>query len=109
MPKNGEVTVIENDNNDLIATIVVSAWRVCIDYRRLNQATCKDHFLMPYLDQLLDRFYGFMYYCFVDGHSGYNEIAIAPEDQDKTTFTCLFETFAFLRMLFELCNAPTNF
>ena len=58
---------------------------------------------------MLDRLAGYSYYCFLDGYSGYNQIAIAPKDQEKTTFTCPYETFAFRRMLFGLCNAPTTF
>ncbi|WP_369007498.1 reverse transcriptase family protein, partial [Pseudomonas syringae] len=49
------------------------------------------------------------YYCFLDGYSGYNQIAIHPEDQSKTTFTCPFRTFAYARMPFGLCNAPATF
>jgi hypothetical protein len=49
------------------------------------------------------------YYCFLDGYSGYNQVLVDPEDQEKTTFTCPFGTFAYRRMPFELCNAPTTF
>ena len=56
-----------------------------------------------------DRLAGHEYYCFLDGYSGYNQIAIAPEDQEKTTFTCPYGTFAFRRMPFGLCNAPATF
>ena len=55
---------------------------------------------------MLDRLAGHEYYCFLDGYSGYNQIAIAPEDQEKMTFTCPYGTFAFRRMPFGLCNAP---
>jgi hypothetical protein len=58
---------------------------------------------------MLDRLAGHEYYCFLDGYSGYNQIAIAPEDQEKTTFTCPYGTFAFRRMPFGLCNAPATF
>ena len=58
---------------------------------------------------MLDRLAGYEYYCFLDGYSGYNQIAIAPEDQEKTTFTCPYGTFAFRRMPFGLCNAPGTF
>ena len=58
---------------------------------------------------MLDRLVGHEYYCFLDGYSGYNQIAIAPEDQEKTTFTCTYGTFAFRRMPFGLCNAPGTF
>ena len=58
---------------------------------------------------MLNRLSGYEYYCFLDGYSGYNQIAIAPEDQEKTTFTCPYGTFAFRRMPFGLCNAPGTF
>ena len=58
---------------------------------------------------MLDRLAGYEYYSFLDGYSGYNQIAIAPEDQEKTTFTCPYGTFAFRRMPFGLCNAPGTF
>ncbi|KAL5550248.1 hypothetical protein UlMin_000424 [Ulmus minor] len=58
---------------------------------------------------MLERLAGHAYYCFLDGYSGYNQIAIAPEDQDKTTFTCPYGTFAYRRMPFGLCNAPATF
>ncbi|KAI3669088.1 hypothetical protein L6452_40311 [Arctium lappa] len=83
--------------------------RICMDYRKLNQATQKDHFPLPFIDQMLDRLAGKKFYCFLDGYSSYNQIAIAPEDQEKTTFTCPYGTFAFRRMPFGLCNAPATF
>ena len=58
---------------------------------------------------MLDRLAGHEYYCFLDGYFGYNQIAIAPEDQEKTTFTCPYGTFAFRQMPFGLCNAPSTF
>ena len=58
---------------------------------------------------MLDRLVGHPHFCFLDGYSGYNQIAIAPEDQEKTTFTCPYGTFAFRRMPFGLCNAPATF
>ena len=58
---------------------------------------------------MLDRLVGHPHYCFLDGYSGYNQIAIAPEDQEKTTFTCPYGTFTFRRMPFRLCNAPATF
>ena len=71
--------------------------------------TRKDHFPLPFMDQILERVAGHEFYCFLDGYSGYNQIAIAPEDQEKTTFTCPFGTFAYRRMPFGLCNAPATF
>ncbi|MBZ2164344.1 reverse transcriptase family protein, partial [Alteromonas stellipolaris] len=86
-----------------------TGWRVCIDYKKLNAATRKDHFPLLFMDQMLERLSGHEYYCFLDGYSGYNQILIAPEDQEKTTFTCPFGTFAYRRMPFGLCNAPATF
>ena len=66
-----------------------------MDYCKLNAWSKKDHFPMPFMDQMLDRLAEKRWYCFLDGYSGYNQISIAPEDQEKTTFTCLYGTFAF--------------
>ena len=109
VPKKGGFTVIRNEKNELIPTRTVTGWRVCIDYRKLNIATRKDHFPLPFINQMLDRLAGHPHFCFLDGYSGYNQIAIAPEDQEKTTFTCPYGTFAFRRMPFGLCNAPATF
>ena len=107
--KKSGVTVVANEHNELIPTRVTTGWRVCIDYRKLNADTTKDHFLLPFLDQMLERVVRHEFYCFLDGYSGYNQIEIALEDQEKTTFTCSFGTFAFRKMPFELCNAPETF
>ena len=110
VPKKGGFTVIRNEKkNELIPTRTVTGWRVCIDYQKLNTATRKDHFPLPFIDQMLDRLARHPHFCFLDGYSGYNQIAIAPEDQEKTTFTCPYGTFAFRRMPFGLCNAPATF
>ncbi|GJZ71045.1 reverse transcriptase domain-containing protein [Tanacetum coccineum] len=61
------------------------------------------------MDQMLERLAGNEFYCFLDGFSGYFQIPIDPQDQDKTTFTCLYGTFAYRRMPFDLCNAPGTF
>nr|GFB59280.1 retrovirus-related Pol polyprotein from transposon 17.6 [Tanacetum cinerariifolium] len=84
-------------------------WRVCIDYRKLNEATRKDHFPLPFMDQMLERLAGNQYYCFLDGFSGYFQIPIDPKDLEKTTFTCPYGTFAYRRLPFGLCNAPGTF
>ncbi|KAK8957227.1 hypothetical protein KSP39_PZI000978 [Platanthera zijinensis] len=109
VPKKGGLTVVPNDKNELIPTRTVTGWRVCIDYRKLNDATRKDHFPLPFIDQILERLSRHSFYCFLDGLSGYFQIPIAPEDQEKTTFTCPFGTFAYRRMPFGLCNAPATF
>ena len=109
VPKKGGTTVIRTENNILLPSRTNTGWRICIDYRKLNKATRKDHFPLPCLDQMLDRLAVHEYYCFLDGYSGYNQIAIAPEDQEKTTFTCPYGTFALRRIPFGLCNAPGTF
>ncbi|GJW77955.1 reverse transcriptase domain-containing protein [Tanacetum coccineum] len=84
VPKKGGTTIVTNDENELVPTRLVTGWRACIDYR--NE-----------------------YYCFLDGFSGYFQIPIDPKDQENTTFTCPYGTFAYRRMPFGLCNAPGTF
>ena len=108
VPKKGGFTMIRNEKNELIPIRIMTGWRVCIDYRKLKIATRKDYYPLPFIDQMLDRLAGHPHYCFLDGYSGYNQIAIAPEDQEKTTFTCPYDTFVF-KMTFGLCNAHVTF
>nr|GFB55544.1 DNA-directed DNA polymerase [Tanacetum cinerariifolium] len=63
----------------------IHCWRVCIDYRKLNEATRKDHFPLPFMDEMLERLAGNECYCFLDGFFGYFQIPIDPKDQEKTT------------------------
>nr|GEW72870.1 reverse transcriptase domain-containing protein [Tanacetum cinerariifolium] len=107
--KKGGSIVIENKENELILTRLVTGWRVCINYRKLNEATRKDHFPLPFMDQILERLAGNQYYCFLDGFSGYFQILIDPKDQEKATFTCPYRMFAYCHMPFGLCNAPGTF
>ena len=133
VPKKGGFTVIRNEKNELIPTRTMIGWRVCIDYRKLNTTTRNYHYPLPFLQMnslssttrnyhyplpflqiiiiivLLDKLAGHPHYYFLDGYSRYNYIAIAPKEQEKTTFTCPYGTFAFKRMPFGLCNAPTTF
>ena len=77
----------------MITIRVKNSWRVCIDYRRLNQVTKKDHFPTPFIDQMLEHLAGKSHYYLLDDFSGYMQITIAFEDQEKTTFTCPFRHF----------------
>nr|GEV38982.1 reverse transcriptase domain-containing protein [Tanacetum cinerariifolium] len=70
VPKKGGMTVVTNDENELVPTRLITGWRVCIDYHKMNEATRKDHFLLPFMDQMLERLTGNEYYCFLDGFSG---------------------------------------
>jgi hypothetical protein len=93
----------------LVLNRVQSGWRVCIDYRKLNTANRKDHVPLPFIDQMVERLAGHEYYYFLDGYYGYNQVPVDPKDQEKTTFTFPFGTFAYRRMPFGLCNAPVTF
>ncbi|GJU98984.1 reverse transcriptase domain-containing protein [Tanacetum coccineum] len=109
VPKKRGMIVVLNDNNELIPSRTVTGWRVCIDYCKLNDATRKDHFPLPFIDQMLEHLCGNEYYYFLDGFLGFFQIPITPEYQEKTTFTCPYGTFTYRRMPFGLCNAPATF
>ena len=82
---------------------------MCIDYRKLNKATLKDHFPLPFIDQMLERLAKHSHFCYLDGYSGFFQIPIHPDDQENTTFTYPYGTFVYRRMSFRLCNAPVTF
>ncbi|XP_056698014.1 uncharacterized protein [Spinacia oleracea] len=103
------MTVVKNAQDELISTRTVTGWRMCIDYRQLNLSTNKDHFPLPFIDQMLERLTKHKYFSFLDGYSGFFQIPINPEDQEKTTFTCPYGKFSYRRMPFGLCNAPRTF
>ncbi|GJT09850.1 reverse transcriptase domain-containing protein [Tanacetum coccineum] len=104
-PGGGEINVEVDDS----FTFVIRTFLPYLTYPELNEATRKDHFPLPFMDQMLERLAGNEYYCFLDGFSGYFQIPINPHDQEKTTFTCPYGTFAYRRMPFGLCNAPGTF
>ena len=83
VPKKGGFTMIRNEKNELIPTRTVTGWRVCIDYMKLNTVSKNDHYPPHFIDQMLDKLARHSHYCFLDGHSGYNQISIALEDQEK--------------------------
>nr|GEZ49164.1 DNA-directed DNA polymerase [Tanacetum cinerariifolium] len=94
-------------NAGLIYPIFDSPWVSpvhCVP-KKLNEATRKDHFPLPFMDQMIERLAGNEYYCFLDGLLGYIQILIDLQDQEKTTFTCPYGTFAYRRIPFDLCNA----
>jgi hypothetical protein len=82
---------------------------MCIDYRKLNKASRKDHFPLPFINEMLERLANHPFFYYLDGYSGYHQIPIHPNDQSKTVFTCPYGTFAYKRISFGLCNAPTSF
>jgi hypothetical protein len=109
LPKKFGVTIITNEKTKLIPTMAIIVWCMCIDYRKLISMTRKDHFLIPFMDQVLEKVVGHESNCFQNGYLGYNQIEITFEDQNKITFTCLFGTFVYQIMSFGLCNAPSMF
>ena len=109
VPKKAGITVMTNHKGKELQTRLPIKWQVCIDYWKLNAVTKKDHFPLPFIDQILDKLSGQGFYCFLDNYSGYNQLVIHPDDQEKMTFTCPFGTYAFQCMPFRLCNAPVTF
>ena len=99
---------MENEKNELIPQRTVTGWQMCIDYRKLNKATRKDHFPLPFIDEMLERLANHSFFCFLDGYSGYHQIPIHPDDQEKNHLY-MPGTFAYRRMSFGLCNAPASF
>ena len=89
--------VIENENNELISTRTATGWHMCIDYKKLNKATRKDRFPIPFIKQILERLAKSSYFCYLDGYSRFFQIPIHPSDKDKTTFTYPYGTFAYRR------------
>ena len=99
VPKKGGFTIIRNEKNELIPIRTVIGWRVCINYIKLNTATKKDHYPLPFIDQMIDKLARHPHFYFLDGYSRYNQVSIALEDQKKTTFTCPYGT-----LLLERCH-----
>ncbi|MCO5567404.1 hypothetical protein L7F22_021094 [Adiantum nelumboides] len=102
------------DNSEWVSPVVVTPkkngkWRVCVDYRPLNEATKRDHFPLPFQDEILNEVAEHEKYTVCDGYSGYFQIRIVEEDQKKTTFITPWGCYAFRVMRFGLTNAPVTF
>ena len=95
VPNKGGITVVKNEKDELIPTRTITGHQMCIDYKKLNTATRKYHFLLPFIDKMLERLANHQYYCFLDGYSRFFQIPIQLDDQEKTTFTCPYGTFAY--------------
>jgi hypothetical protein len=72
VPKKGGMTVIRKEKNELITQWTVTGWWMCIDYRKLNKATRKDHFPLPFINEILERLANHYFFCYLDGYSGYH-------------------------------------
>jgi hypothetical protein len=79
VPKQAGLTVVKNQDNELVPTRIQSGWRVCIDYRKLNAVTRKDHFPLLFIEQMVEHLAGHENYYFLDGYSGYNQVPVDPE------------------------------
>nr|GFA46734.1 DNA-directed DNA polymerase [Tanacetum cinerariifolium] len=103
--KKGGFTVVKNEENELIPTRLVTGWRVCIDYRKLNEATRKDHFPLPFMDQMLEQLAGNEYYCFLDGFSGtFQRCMLAIfHDMVEKTMEVFMDDFSVFGNSFETC------
>lgn len=95
VPKKDGITIVTDDNNELIPTKIVIGWRICMDYRKLNDATSKDYYPVYFINQMPDKLTKQENYYFLDRYSGYSQITIVLEDQEKTTITCPYGTYAF--------------
>ena len=109
VPIKGGFTVVPNNNNELIPTRTIVGYRMCIDFRKLNKETRKDHYPLSFIDQMLERLAKHSYVCYLEGYSGFSQIVVHPDDQLKTTFTCPYGLYVYRRMPFGLCNAPATF
>jgi hypothetical protein len=83
MPKKGGMTVVKNKKNELIPQRIITGWRMYIDYRKLNKSTKKDHFPLPFINEMLERLANDSFFCFLDGYSGYHQIPIHPMIKEK--------------------------
>nr|GEX14759.1 DNA-directed DNA polymerase [Tanacetum cinerariifolium] len=104
-PKKGGITVVANKENELIPTRLVTRWRVCIDYRKLNEATRKDHFLLPFMDQMLERLARNEFYCFLDGiFRTFQRCMMAIfHDMIEKTMEVFMDDFLVFRDSFDTC------
>ena len=109
VPKKGGITVVPNDKDELIPQRIVTCYRMVIDFRKLNKATKKDHYPLPFIDQMLERLSKHTHFCYLDGYSDFSQIPVSQPNQEKTTFTYPFGTCAYRRMPFGLRNAPVTF
>jgi hypothetical protein len=106
--------IYEIEHTDWVSPIVVvpkknGKIRICVNLKNVNAVTQRDHFPLPFTENVLERVAGAEVYSFLDGFSGYNQVLIAEEDRHKTAFATEWGIFAYKVMPFGLCNAPATF
>ena len=99
IPKHGGITTIQNDKDEVLPSRTITEYKMCVDFRKLNKITIKEHQPLPFMERIIERIASNSYYCLLDAYSGFSQIQIHPEDQEKTTFTCPYGTYAYRRML----------
>jgi hypothetical protein len=109
VPKKGGFIYVPNKHNEMVPTRTIVGYRMCIDFIKVNKETRKDHYLLPFIDQTLERLARHSYFCYLDGYSGFSQIDVHPEDQLKTKFIYPFGLYVYRRMPSDLCNAPATF
>ena len=90
VPNKGDITVVPNDKNELIPQRIVTGYRLVIDFRKLNKATRKDHYPLPFIIQMLERLSKHTHLCFLDGYFVFSQIPISQPDQEKYHFYLSF-------------------
>jgi hypothetical protein len=109
VPKRAGLMVVKNKYDVLVPTCIQSGWRVCINYHKLNVATRKDHFSLPFIDQMVERLAGHDYYCFLDDYSGYNQVPVGPKIRRRQHSPVFLGRSPTVVYLLGLCNAPLHF
>ena len=93
VPKKGGITVVPNDKDELIPQRIITCYRMVIYFRKLNKVTKKDHYPLPFIDQMLERLSKHTHFCFLDGYSGFSQIPVSAKDQSKNHFYLPFWYF----------------
>lgn len=101
VPKKGGMTVVKNNKNELISQRIVTGWRMCIDYRKINKATKKNHFSLPFIDEMLERLANHSFFYFFDGYSGYHQILIHPVIRVKPLLHVLMKLMLIVECLLD--------
>ena len=108
VPKKPGITVVQNDKGEEVSTCLTFGWRVCIDYRKLNVVTRKDHFPLLFIDQVLERVSDHPFYCYLDGYSEYFHIEIVVEVQENTIFHMSIWNLRIQKNAFRLMQCSNN-